>query len=426
MEQETNHIGGEVVEVYRQPEPREVVEVYTRPLPGAKAAQGPAEEKPRPVKRKRQFWILIGLACVAVTAILAAALGLLFFRLTVQLPDGDYTYGYGEDYWPEESGYGEVTMPAWPTGQGGVLRVEQTHGEELTAQEIYRRVNPAVVQVRVQVGQQVAMGTGVIFSEDGYLLTNYHVVEGGSEGFVVLPDGSGYSACYVAGDPETDLAVLKVDGHGLPTVEFGESDFLTVGDPVYAIGNPLSYELWGTMTDGIVSAVEREVQVDSRSMTLIQTNAALNSGNSGGPLINQYGQVVGLNVIKMSSSRLNVEGLGFAIPSATMERVVNDLLTTGQVQPQPLLGLSVLREAQQLADGSSGLRVEEIISGGAADRAGVQVGDYALAADGCALNRSQDLLRVRRNKRLGDTMDLTLWRDGEVLTVTLELTDAVE
>ena len=131
----------------------------------------------------------------------------------------------------------------------------------------------------------------------------------------------------MAGDPVNDLAVLKVDARDLPAAEFGDSEDLEVGDTVYAIGNPLGYELWGTMTDGIVSAVDRNVTVDGRTMTLIQTNAALNSGNSGGPLINEYGQVVGLNVIKMSSSYFSIEGLGFAIPSATMDRVVDDLLT---------------------------------------------------------------------------------------------------
>jgi len=135
------------------------------------------------------------------------------------------------------------------------------------------------------------------------------------------------------GDEKNDLAVLKVDGTDLPAAQFGDSDLLVVGDPVYAIGNPLGVELRGTLTDGIVSAINRDVQVDGRTMTLIQTNAALNSGNSGGPLINQYGQVVGINVIKMSSRYSNVEGLGFAIPSASIQRIVNDLLTYGEVKP---------------------------------------------------------------------------------------------
>ena len=180
------------------------------------------------------------------------------------------------------------------------------------------------------------------------------------------------------------------------------------------------------MTDGIVSAVDRNVTVDGRTMTLIQTNAALNSGNSGGPLINEYGQVVGLNVIKMSSSYFSIEGLGFAIPSATMDRVVDDLLASGETQLQPVLGLSVLLEATQLSETESGLEVVEVTEGLAADRAGVRVGDYVLAADGYPLETSKDLLWVRRQKRIGDELTMTLWRDGELLEVTLSLRESVE
>ena len=159
-----------------------------------------------------------------------------------------------------------------------------------------------------------------------------------------------YPDRFVAGDAENDLAVLRLEGDGLlPTAAFADSDDLTVGDKVYAIGNPLGYELRGTLTDGIVSAINRDVEVDGAVRTLIQTNAALNSGNSGGPLINEYGQVVGINVIKMSSRYSTIEGLGFAIPSASMERIVNDLLTYGALQPEPTLGVSWTGTARRSA-----------------------------------------------------------------------------
>ena len=413
---------GEVVETYRQPDPREVVEVYTRPLPGVYLPK--RQESPLPAKRKKRkgLWIFMGCLCVALVLAVAA---FVLSRAQNRAHDRDrFEEYYGEIF--EELEPKEVTIPTWPTGRGVELTVLREHGEPLTAQEIYRLVNPSVVQVMVEVGNKMSLGTGVIFTEDGYILTNYHVVEGGSDCYIALDTGKSYQASYVAGDPVSDLAVLKVDGRGLPAAEFGESDLLTVGDKVYAIGNPLGYELWGTMTDGIVSAVDRDVQVDGRTMTLIQTNAALNSGNSGGPLINEYGQVVGLNVIKMSSSYFSIEGLGFAIPSATMDRVVDDLLATGETQPQPVLGLSVRLEATWLSDRSQGLEVVEITPGGAADRAGVQVGDYVLSAAGHPLETSEDLLWVRRQKRLGDELDMTLWRDGEIVEVTLSLQESME
>ena len=414
--EDNRRLPGEVVETYSRPDPREVVEVYTRPLPGIlrQKAAPPAGKK-----KRKGLWIFMG--CLAV----AVALSVTAFAWRQLRNFGRDRFGQYSPY-EVETEPGDITIQSWPTGQGVKLDVLRDHGEALTAQEVYRQVNPSVVRVMVQVGSKASLGTGVIFTEDGYILTNYHVVEGGSDCYIALDTGASYQASYVAGDPVSDLAVLKVDGKGLPAAEFGESDLLTVGDTVYAIGNPLGYELWGTMTDGIVSAVDRNVTVDGRTMTLIQTNAALNSGNSGGPLINEYGQVVGLNVIKMSSSYFSIEGLGFAIPSATMDRVVDDLLASGETQLQPVLGLSVLLEATQLSETESGLEVVEVTEGLAADRAGVRVGDYVLAADGYPLETSKDLLWVRRQKRIGDELTMTLWRDGEILEVTLSLRESVE
>ena len=414
--EDNRHLPGEVVETYSRPDPREVVEVYTRPLPGIPRQKA---APPAGKKKRKGLWIFMG--CLAV----AVALSVTAFAWRQLRNFGRDRFGQYSPY-EVETEPGDITIQSWPTGQGVKLDVLRDHGEALTAQEVYRQVNPSVVRVMVQVGSKASLGTGVIFTEDGYILTNYHVVEGGSDCYIALDTGASYQASYVAGDPVNDLAVLKVDARDLPAAEFGDSEDLEVGDTVYAIGNPLGYELWGTMTDGIVSAVDRNVTVDGRTMTLIQTNAALNSGNSGGPLINEYGQVVGLNVIKMSSSYFSIEGLGFAIPSATMDRVVDDLLASGETQLQPVLGLSVLLEATQLSETESGLEVVEVTEGLAADRAGVRVGDYVLAADGYPLETSKDLLWVRRQKRIGDELTMTLWRDGEILEVTLSLRESVE
>ena len=408
----------EIVEVYRQPEPREVVEVYSRPLPGTE----PSGLK-SPAKRKSRKGLWIFLACLAVIVLLAVAGRFLVDRFA---PPAQNYFEWDPEEKRNTEPSGDITIPTIPAGQGGQLRLTRDHGETLTAQEIYRQVNPSVVTVMANLGDSMSVGTGVIFTEDGYIVTNYHVLEGGSECYISLDTGELYEARYVEGDAANDLAVLKIDGMDLPPAEFGDSDLLTVGDEVYAIGNPLGVELRGTLTDGIVSAINRDVWVDGRTMTLIQTNAALNSGNSGGPLINEYGQVVGINVIKMTSRYSNVEGLGFAIPTASMERIVNDLLTYGEIKPEPLLGVTVMRTAEEAAEGVWGLRVDSVTTGGAGDLAGIRKGDFILTADGEELTTSQDLLRVRRHFHVGDSLGMTIWRDGEVLEVTLELKDAVK
>ena len=432
-----NRLPHEIVETYRRPNvrrlPGERVFTYRRPpaasapaeTAGPPAAGSPAADAARGAgapRRRRRRGVWIFLACFAVVALLAAVSMLLEGR-SAQIRGDAFEKYYEEE--PVHETSGEITIPAWPFGQGGSLNLSPDHGAALSAQEIYQTVNPAVVMVMAQMEDGVSVGTGVIFTADGYILTNYHVLEGGSECVVVLDTGARYDALYVGGDENNDLAVLKVDGADLPTAEFGDSDLLTVGDTVYAIGNPLGVELRGTLTDGLVSAIDRDVVVDGRVMTLIQTNAALNSGNSGGPLINEYGQVVGINVIKMTSEYSNVEGLGFAIPSASVERIANDILTWGESQPEPQLGVTVWRDGVELADGLWGLEVIEVSRGSAADRAGIQVGDFILSAGGEELRTSRDLLRVRRHCYVGDQLPMALWRDGERLEVILELEDSL-
>lgn len=436
----------EVVEVYRQPRrqagARERIFLYRRPLPermqprrqtlpplaslpassGRDCAKAWERElEPRALRRRRRKGILRFAAGFLVLALLAGV------SLAVEQPRNPampkLPIPFQEERGDRETE--EISIPGAPAGMGGSMEVLGTHDQPLTAQEIYQQVNPSVVLVLTQLRDGSAVGTGVIFTEDGYIVTNCHVLEGGEDCQVILDTGEFYDAKYVGSDADSDLAVLKINARNLPAAQFGSSDGLTVGDRVYAIGNPLGIELRGTMTDGIVSAIERDVWVDHRTMTLIQTNAALNSGNSGGPLINIYGQVVGINVIKMTSDYSNVEGLGFAIPSAYMERIVNDLLDWGEVQPEPVLGLSVMQVSTVLPDGEAGLEVVELTPDSAADRAGIQVGDYALRAGGEDLRTSRDLLRVRRRCHLGDQLPMTLWRDGQRVEVTLELAEAL-
>lgn len=406
----------EVVASYRQPDPREVVEIYSRPVPaGVRKPPAASRTRRRGILRGRRAGLYKFLICAAVLVGLTAAGKAVDLIYRDQPRPGEEIY--------ERSA--EITIPSWPVDQGAGLSVSRTQGDPLTAQEVYRRLNPAVVTVQCLSGEGVSVGTGVIFSEDGYILTNHHVVRGGSECYVTLDSGYSMDVCFVAGDEDSDLAVLKVPPGELMTVgalpfaSFGDSEQLVVGDPVYAIGAPR--RLRGTLTNGIISAIDRDIEVEGRTMTLLQTNAALNSGNSGGPLISERGQVVGINVAKYMSdwNRDSVEGLGFAIPSAYLERIVNDLLKWGEVLPEPRLGIWVQA-------GEPGLFVQSVDPDTAAEAAGVRAGDYIVAAQGQEMHTNQDLFRVRRTLYVGDKLTLTLLRDGETLEVTLELDEAVE
>ena len=432
-ERRTLRTRGEVIEEYSRDFPAEIVETYSRPLPGAipeKATVSAA--KPRK-KRRVLKGLLILLAIAAAIVLLFGGIQWLLWQ--AQSPDDwqeedDYYY-YDREQDAEEA---PITIPTAEPDTSVRLTLETEPGYVLSAPEVYRKVHDAVVTVAVDLGDnRMSIGTGVLFREDGYLLTNHHVVAGGIACTVLLANGQPYEAKFIASDANYDLAVLKIDGENLPTAEFLDSDTLQVGDAVYAIGTPLDLEMSGTFTNGIVSSVNREMQLDGQtSMPMIQTNAALNNGNSGGPLISDSGQVVGINFMKMYARYSTVEGLGFAIPSVQAERVVNDLLAYGALQPEPVLGVSVRQIPTQLTDTLWGLEVwanagnAAVTPGGAADRAGIQTGDYILAVDGQETLSSGDVLKARWKHHVGDEITLTIWRDGQILDVTLELTDALE
>ena len=214
--------------------------------------------------------------------------------------------------------------------------------EGMSFQEIYDKNIHSVVSIICRLQGGSTSGTGVILTDNGYIVTNAHVVEGAIAIDVQLTDDRIFSASLVGADQISDLAVLYIQAQDLTSAELGDSESLRVGDSVAAIGDPLGVEFRGTMTDGIVSAINRDVTVDGRVMTLIQTNAALNSGNSGGPLINCYGQVVGINTMKIGAftDSAGVEGLGFAIPSVTVKDIVDQIIRQGYVSGRPTLGIS--------------------------------------------------------------------------------------
>ena len=271
-------------------------------------------------------------------------------------------------------------------------------------------------------------GTGIIMSSDGYIITNHHVIENATALSIIMLDGTEYEAKLIGSDEKSDLAVLKIDASGLPAAEFGDSDALLVGDPVYAIGNPLGLELMGTFTDGIVSAINRDVTVDERTMTLIQTNAAINSGNSGGPLINQYGQVVGINTLKMQDYSTTVEGLGFAIPTNTAKAIIDELVTSGYVSGYPAIGLrcdNVNESMSQYYNIPTGVLVRYVNPNANAYFAGLQVNDVIVEAQGERIENYNDLSALVQKCKAGDSFTLRVYHynSGEYEDLQFALND---
>lgn len=441
----TAEFAREVVLRY-SPEPRPVEERYVAPLPLPGRRLSPGKKKPaKPADwEDEEDWEEAGhshtgtrlfLACMGLLMVILAGLGIQSMRHrseTIQQQQQEVSpsspsYRYETEWTGKAETPSETTIERYPTGTDVRLRYDEEAGQTLSIQEIYERVNPCTVTVAtVLPGGSAIIGAGVIFTPDGYIITNAHVVEGGTECYAVLDasqNGRTLPARLIGMDIRQDLAVIKVDAENLPTASFGDSDSLSVGDTVYAIGNPLGVQLRGTLTNGIVSAINRDVLVDGVRMTLLQTNAALNSGNSGGPLINTYGQVVGINTMKIgSNSAVSVEGLGFAIPVSSAAWMIDQLIAYGEVRGEPVLGISVLRESITLPDGESALQIYEITPGSAAARAGLETGDCIIRADGEPLHSVNDLLRLRRRYGVDETLKLEIERYNQRLTVDVVLT----
>lgn len=336
-----------------------------------------------------------------------------------RLPGGWNLPGQQEDNWLEE--LKDTTAPRSAVGDGTVLTLEAPGSETLTPQEVYRQVSPAIVGVRTWLDRGMALGSGIVMSEEGYIITNAHVIAGGRTLEVVLPDNSQREALLVGYDGETDLAVLKIAAGGLTAARFGDSAGLQVGEPAYAIGNPLGEELRGTMTDGIVSAIDRPVRMDDGTdMSLIQTTAALNSGNSGGALINAAGQVVGITNMKMMDEEETIEGLGFAIPTATAKEVVDHIIALGFYPGRPMLGITVSNRSRELGL-PAGAYVEAVDANSNAYAQGIRPGDVLTRAGEVELNNIWDLENAKAGLGVGDVLTLEVWTDGETWTVEVTL-----
>ena len=302
-----------------------------------------------------------------------------------------------------------------------------------TVAGVAEAVAPSIVEITAASGSMpTSSGSGIILSEDGYIVTNAHVIYDSEYGcgeataveIRMSDEETTYDAKVVAYDIETDLAVLKVDQTGLTAAEFGDSNQCQVGDAVVAIGNPLGLELQNTVTCGIISALNRKVTINDKTMTLIQTDTAINNGNSGGPLINSSGQVIGINSAKMSSSVSTIEGIGFAIPMTEAREIVDDLINYGYVTGRPQLGIScqdVSEAVSQAYNLPIGAYVISVTDGGAAAEAGLQVGDVITAINDNKIETTEELNNYKNEYNAGDTVTLTIVRNGQEQKVSVVL-----
>jgi len=297
----------------------------------------------------------------------------------------------------------------------------------LSFQEIYQKCSPSVVLIEVEIGGRfmggMGSGTGIILTEDGFIVTSAHVIEDSRQTTVILQDGTRHVAALVGMDENTDIAVLKIDANGLTPAEFGDSDLLSVGEEVCVIGNPLGQA--HSMSNGIISALNRDISYGGVTMRMIQTNAAINQGNSGGPLLNLYGQVVGITNMKFIGDA--VEGMGFAIPTAVFQPVVNELIAYGRIVGRASIGIVVSTVDNWTAmseDIEPGVYVDRVLEETDAYAQGLQAGDRILYANDSPILTALDLRSVIQRHRAGDTVTLTVERNGREHVFDIILMDA--
>ncbi|MBQ3379295.1 MAG: trypsin-like peptidase domain-containing protein [Clostridia bacterium] len=390
-----------------------------------------ADKKKEPAKapnlfREQRKSVLIKRAALA-SAISALAAGALFAA-----------GGYGF-FAPQKADATEskeaLAEEAYAAKDGSIVKTQTSVSSEadtpyndlLSIKEIIKQNKPAVVGVVSSLYRGTTLvgkntGTGIIMTQDGYIVTNAHVVEDSYDPAVVLYDGREFTASVAGRDIKSDLAVLKIEADGLICAEFGDSDEVEEGDLAVAIGNPMGMELSGTVTAGIISAVNRDLTINDRIMTLIQTDASINLGNSGGPLINSQGKVIGINSVKIASS--DAEGLGFAIPINAAKPIIEDLIEAGHVRSRPVIGISghdISKSASDFYGMPRGVYVDFVSPGGFAKDAGLKEGDVITGINGKSITGMSELNFEKERFKAGDEITLDIWRDGAALKIDLRL-----
>ncbi len=364
-------------------------------------------------RRKFKKWVAAGVAVAVVNVVILGGI----FMLGVKIGQDRY------ERQSKENVLGIINRePATVTDDTSGAQQTVVAGDELSTVDISKKVGPAVVGITssIESGANIfggmayseGTGSGIIISADGYIVTNNHVIEGAHAVTVTLNTGSEYEAKVIGTDSKTDLAVLKISPNEQLTVaELGDSSAIEVGERAIAIGNPLGMEFFGSTTQGIISAINRTITVDNKTMSVIQTDAAINEGNSGGALVNAYGQVIGINAVKISSS--SVEGMGFAIPISEAKPVISDLIEFGYVKGRPVIGITSRDVTEYMARRQNwplGVQVMEVQVGSGAEIANLEQGDIIVSADGTAVETTAELNEIKNKHKPGEFMELEVYK----------------
>ena len=412
-------------------------------------------------KRKKNVWRIVGMTLILLLLIVGTSLA--FSGQSAKKEDAPFGWDYDDEdarddgfLWDDggEAGSGdgsempdsaedffdsyyqasedvsatvEVNLPAEKYDPDYEIELEKK-GEEMSLGDLYEKCSRYIVAIYGYQNDYAGYywGTGVILTSDGLVLTNAHVIEGCDKVTVKLSDDTEYEASLVGADGISDIAVLKIDAEGLESAHFGQSSDLRVGDAVAAIGNPLGEEFRFTLTNGIISAIDRDISYKGRSMVLLQTNTALNSGNSGGALFNVSGQVVGITNMKMMSSYSSIEGIGFAIPSETARSVVSSIVKYGKVPGRPSIGITVGAIPEQAMEKYSmpeGVYISEVQEKSDAAEKGLKKGDIVLEVNDTPVTTPEEIKEIKDRFNVGDILKMKIWRDGETFEVDVAIVD---
>lgn len=388
------------------------------------------DEKP---KKKNHFLrALMAVVCVSIIS----AISISGYKIYDEFSERNFVRAeeMHSDSAVSQTGEEEKVSEKQPTTKGETTKDIKTiisqsvKKAELSIPEIVEKVSPSVVGVSSTLSKGKATGSGIIMTADGYIVTNAHVVEGAENVTVLLDSKNEYDAEIIGSDAQTDIAVLKISAdEKITPAEFGNSDDLVVGETAVAIGNPLGFEFYSTVTSGIISGLDRELTIEDKLLRLIQTDAAINGGNSGGALVNSFGQVIGISSAKIVT--IDAEGMGFAIPINDAVPIIHELINNGYVTGRPLIGIAGFDIDERTAyyyNMKEGVYVAQIKEDSPAELAGMKVGDIIISANGEEIKTMTDLNKIKNNFKPNDTVSVVVFRNGEEIPMTVILGEVTE